>query len=174
MARQGDGYCVVESAGDQLASDATHPPLSPSRFSWSECACVYRLVNALTLWARLPSDDIPNSTAWFTISHRSSTHDYNITRPSLQPSRLHLADTAVLPLEHINVFATWKKKKRKHNGLLPRTISQQRHDRRGVGQVLCQLRSAVQPANPSAGKGAHTKPGINTSCPNIDTVTRHH
>jgi hypothetical protein len=76
VARQGDGYCVVESAGEQLASNATHPPLSPSRFSWSEHGRVYRLVNALTLGAPLPSDDILDSPAWFTTLHCSSTHDY--------------------------------------------------------------------------------------------------
>ncbi|KAH8632355.1 hypothetical protein IG631_14038 [Alternaria alternata] len=94
MARQGDGYCELEGAGDQLASDATHPPLSPSRFSWSEPGYVYRLVNALTLRALLPTDDIPNLAAWFMtpIAHRLTT-----TTTSHDQVSNHLAYTSPTP-----------------------------------------------------------------------------
>lgn len=58
----------------------------------------------------------------------------------------------------------------RHHGLFSRPLGQQRPHGRRAGQVLCQLRSLVQSAYPSASKGArHPNPSINTTITN----TRH-
>jgi hypothetical protein len=70
------------------------------------------------------------------------------TGPLLE-TRLHPPDTAILPSNTHNQLVNKKDGK---DGILARTIHQQRHDGRRARQVLCDLCSAVQPTNTSTGK----------------------